>query len=424
MRYSLLLISLAACGGPTVPSPTDLRSQIAVDVGNIVTQTNAASSGSQLPSTTTALDKLTQLVPVFGSSSTVSSFKSKLKADDSTNQLDPKGAIDFLDNQLFTDANYAGDGIYNVPASLVCKSVEVDDQGNETDTIDAQCATKLAQAQLRIRVEEDGDTLAFAVQVDADHDEPLSVSLSQTSVALTVDLDNAANAISALAGIFAETPPNIQISGAATARLDILGAAHAKASLTIDRDLSIAGADAGVALDSDQAFRLKSAAAPLFAIELDGAAKHGSVDVAVGATTVHSEDVDLDLPGLTAAGTFSAAGLAMTNISLGDRTTKITNDGMAVTIDLNPDNGRKAELSVDKDGVLTTPVFDVHLTGDDLGDYSILQVKLAGSITTDSNDNLEVVSGSFAMVTDPASFSVTATAGQCVDGDFKLTACL
>lgn len=422
MRYSLLLVSLAACGGPSIPTPSDLRTAIAADVGNIVTQTNAATTGSQLPTTTT-LDTLSRLVPVLGSSSTVSSFKSKLKADDGGSQLDAQSAIDFLNNQLFTDANYAGDGIYNVPASLVCKSVEVDSSGNETDSIDPTCAGKLAQAQLRIRVEEDDDTLAFAVQVDANHDEPFSVSLSKSSVALTVDLDNAADAITALAGVFAEAPPNVSLAGAATARLDILGTAHAKASLTIDRDLAIAGADAGVALDSDQAFRLKSAAAPLFAIELDGQAKTGSANVAVGATTVHAEDLDLDLPGITADATFSSSGVALTNVSLGDRTTKLTSDGQPMTIDLNPDNGRKVSATIGSDGVLDTPLVDVRLTGDDLGDYSILQVKLAGKVSNDSAGNLEIISGSFAVVTDPASFGVSASAGQCVDDSWHLIAC-
>jgi hypothetical protein len=302
--------------------------------------------------------------------------------------IDTQAVIDYLDNTIFTDANSLGGGLYQVPASVVCTATETDDQGNETQSIDATCATKLAQAQLRLRVESDGDTLTFAVQVDANHDEPLTFSLSSTSAGVSVDLDDASDAIAALAGIFAEAPPNVRLSGAATARVDVLGAAHVKASLTIDRDIAVAVADQGQDLDGAKAIKLASVKANVLGFELDGTAHSGSAALALGATKLQLPADDdstfaVDLPGATAQAGIVAGGPALiTNVSLGDRTLTVSKNGtVAASIDLNPDNGRTLNASLATDGTFTpSPKLDVHFfvdhaaLGDDPSPYEVTQV--------------------------------------------------
>ncbi len=429
------LLSLAACNDPP-PTPTAVRAAIATDVAYIVAQTNAASTGASLPSTAAL-----SLLGGFGSSSTsripgLATFaallpkhaalttKSRLVAD--TGQVDPQSIIDYLNNNLFTDASSLGNGIFTVPASLVCTETSVDSSGTSTTSLDPQCVSKFTAADVRIRVEENDETLTFALQLDPAHDEPISVTLSHDAVGLAVDLDNADHAMIALASIFAETPPNVRLAGAVSANLTILGAAHAKASFGIDRDVAIAVADQGQDLDGAQATKLTSAQATIIALELDGTAHAGSADLALGATTAQiptdTDPMALDLPGATAHAAFGSGPLTITGIGLGDRTTTLTKDGQrAIAIDLNPADNRSLDATVAADGTLSvTPVLDLHETvdrallgDDDATPFDITQVLLTGSLAP-NGDGVKVVSGSFSVVTNPASFGIVATAGQCV----------
>src|SRR5207248_254284 len=111
-----------------------------------------------------------------------------------------------------------------------------------------------------------GSELHFAVQLDANHDEPLTFALTHTSLAATLSLDDASRAITALAPVFGEQAPNAKLSGQITGEVDIVGAAHAKASLAIDKDISIAFADQGADLNGPDALRFTSAASQVLAL--------------------------------------------------------------------------------------------------------------------------------------------------------------
>src|SRR4029077_20055957 len=92
---------------------------------------------------------------------------------------DPDAIIEWLNDNLFTDANYLGNGIYKVPPEMVCSVDSVDSSGNVTTTIDPDCAEPLELAQRRVRVEEDATrALWFGLQIKPDHDEPLSFLLA------------------------------------------------------------------------------------------------------------------------------------------------------------------------------------------------------------------------------------------------------
>ncbi|HEU0034454.1 MAG TPA: hypothetical protein VFQ53_27715 [Kofleriaceae bacterium] len=445
---SLLLVGLAACNDDP-PAPSEVRARITDDLGNVLHETETAmqSSSESLPGNG-AFSLLGRFVSTSDTTTTTARLRTKLArlvaprtdvrtaATTTTIAADGESATDALirklNEELFTDANYVGDGIYNVPPELVCMTETVADDGTITETLDQECADNVVKAELRVRVAEDGDALALAIQLDANHDEPLVFTLTHTSLAVTIDLDDANDAIAALAPVFGETAPNASLAGQVTSKIEVLGAAHAKISSTIDRAIAVAFADTGVALDGPDAFRFTSAKANVFALELDGNAKAASAVVGIGATTAHvpgERDYDLDLPGISAVAMYSVGQpLQLTNLGLGDRTTTMSIDGQrAVAIDLNPDAGRAFGATITGDPatgsetIAVAPKLDLHVALDHavLQDeppvYDVTQILLDGSLrSSDASDQIEVLSGTFAIATNPAQYGFSATAGQCV----------
>lgn len=443
VSLSLLSTALVACSGDP-PAPSEVRARIADDLRHVLTEGKAAMDGStaNLPSSaafgfaTSALDS-TGAARLAEPVARLFETKDRRLAfdDESSADFDPDDIIDYLNQKLFTDANYLGDGVYKVPASLVCEETVYDDTTNtETTSIDPECAQRLAQAQLRIRVEED-DGLRFWIQLDANHDEPLGILLRHDEVALTVDLDDATDAMIALAQVFGEEAPNADLSGQITGSLKILGDAHASASLSFDRALSIRFADQGVALDSDGAFRFASAAGEIASVDLDGTAERAALDLGLGETSVHVPGDELDpratdvlLGGATVAATFEDSTLTLDNISLGTKTTTVSVGGeQALAIDLNANDGRALDATITVDPatgnetLAVSPRLDLQLaTNHALLDeeapvYDVTRVLLDGSLRgSPEGDHVEVLSGSFSIATSPSEYGFSANAGECV----------
>src|SRR5262249_42139436 len=157
-------------------------------------------------------------------------------------------------------------------------------------------------------------------------------TLTHTSLAITVDLDGMQRAIVALAAVFGEDVPNVALAGQTTAKIEILGKAKARVSLSIDRALSIKLAKAGVDLDGPEAIVLASAKAQVLSVTLDGGAKSASLSVGLGETAVKipgayndNQRFELDLPGATANAAFAVGQpLTLTHIGLGSRTTTVS----------------------------------------------------------------------------------------------------
>ena len=443
MRSSLLLAALAlpafACGNAP-PTPGTVRARISTDLANVLKESKAAADGgtANLPgsallgyataatgvsSTTTA--RLLALVPHLALPA-----ERGVIAADGPSTFDPDAAIQWLNDHLFTDQNYLGDGVYRVPPELACTTETVDSSGNVTSTIDPACVTQVTKADLRIRTEDD-DGLHFWIQLDADHDEPLGILLRHDELAVTVNLDDAGHAMIALAEAFGDHAPNAALAGQITADLKILGTAHAVASLTFDRPLAIALADQGAPLDGPTATRFTSAAADVASVELDGNAPLLAMHLGLGETTAHLPDptafTDLDLAGATADAAFDGATLTLANVSLGNHTTTVGKGGIqAIAIDLDPNDGRSLSATLTGDTatglstITVSPRFDLHLAIDHaaLGDtapvYDVTRVQLDGSLRGDGSNQLEVLTGSLALTTTPAQYGFTATAGQCV----------
>jgi hypothetical protein len=398
-----LLVGLAACGSDA-PSPDEVRTRIATDLVAVANAADASrAEGASLPDTTqfavfqSAFSQLTSSIPT--------PISEELPEMEMTDLFDGAAAAKWLNENLFTNANHAGDGVYNVPASLACDS----DEG-----IDAECAQAFSKIQLRIRVSESDDVLRLALQIGPNHDEPLQVGLSATLISLTIDLDETEDAIKSLAGKLGGELPPISLSGEATAKLEVIGAAAVKVSLDIDRDIAIAV--------EDTTFSSKKAHVASFA--LDGVAKSMDLAIGLGETRAHvPDDFDLDLPGLSAAAHFAEGQpLAITNISLGARTTTLAIDGQtALTLDLNPNDGRKLDAQISGDTLTVTPRLDLRSTvnhtvlGDDAPIYDVTRVFLDGGLRTKADDSVEAL-GAFSIETNPASYGFSATAGQCVRG--------
>jgi hypothetical protein len=439
------LSSLAVLGcGDDPPTPAEVRARISSDLGNTLREANAAFTGSTdaLPGSAALamVDRVlgtdTEIaLPVRSMTARLVARPSGAAPADDPNAIDVDAQLAYLNDKLFTDANHVGEGVFVVPASLVCTRTTVDPTGNPAETIDAACADRLAKAELRIRTAKADGALVFALQLDADHDEPLILTLTHTSIAITADLDGTQRAIVALATLFGEDLPNAALAGQVTGKLEILGVAKAKLSVAIDRALSIQLASAGAQLGGTGAFVLSSAAAEVASITLDGTAKSGSLNVGLGETAFKlaagddGRRFELDLPGITAGAAFaSGQPLALTHLGLGGRATTVSISGVrAQTIELNPQDGRAFDAMVSHDPVTgtdtlaVTPKLDLQMTVDHavLGDtapvYDVTRVVLEGSLRSGgASDQIEVAQGAFRVETSPASYGFTASAGQCV----------
>jgi len=455
LALSLLSAGLIACDSDP-PAPSEVRSRLTDDLGHVLRESAAAGEGTAaaLPGAS-SIGILEQALGQGASSS--SSFRvvrdlaqrfgrspaarhGLAPADPPADGLDTDAIIAQLNTTIFTDANHLGGGVYQVPASLVCETTDLDPNGNEITTLDPDCVTQFDKVGLRIRVEDDDDELVFAIQLGAGHDEPLSFALSHTSIAITVDLDGAEAAIESLAAAFGEQAPNARLAGRVTGRLEVLGTAHARTSLTVDRAIAVAVADGGLDLDGPEAFRLSTGAGIVAQAELDAVAETASFSLDLQATTVHvpgTDGFELDLPGasLTATGA-NGQPISLTNISLGDRTTTLTKNGaLAMSIDLNPNDGRSFAASITGDAttgtetITVTPKLDARLALDHtaLGDlapvYDVTRVLLIGGLRgSDASEQIEVIGGEFAITTNPASYGFSATAGQCVSSTEELDA--
>jgi hypothetical protein len=418
----IALTTLAACGEDS-PSPSTVRSAIHNDLSHVLTEAKAASDGTtaKLPSTDLFQSFLASETPNqlqhwldLGRSMTTTGTIQRT-AGDSDEEFDPESLTKLLEEKVFTDANHLGDGIYRVPASLVCE----DD--------DAECAADFDKAQLRVRVANDDDELDFFIQVDAHHDEPLEFSLSRDRLAVTVNLDEASDAMIALG----EAATSAKLSGSITGSLTILGAKHAKLAVDIDRAIS-------VELDD---LRFATAASHLLALDLDGNASKAALSVALGETTAHipgdefdPKVRDLDLAGLAVDVSFDGTTLALSNISLGNKTSTLKVDGEnALAIDLNKNDGRKLSATLANETLTVSPRLDLEieqnhaLLDDEPSTFDITRVQLDGSLRgNEETGGLQVVSGTFAITTNPAEYGFSAAAGDCVtsfDGIFAVDAC-
>jgi hypothetical protein len=446
---SLLLLPLILVGcGSDAPAPDKVRARIASDLVAVADQATASTAeGQSFPDTTSfailqsavggqfgdLLDVDTgSTVPFIGQVKTriaslmapragtrTTKEQQLLAEEDGDLDFDGAEAAQWLNDNIFTDANHKGDGVYDVPASLVC---------TEEGILDEDCAEAWDRIDLRVRVSENDDTLRFALQLGPNHDEPLEIGLSAKLLSVTVDLDETEDVVKALMPK-GEESPNFSLTGEVTAKLEITGANAARISLDVDRNVRVQFAEAGDSLSGPNAFDFSTGKAHVFALALDGNQKSMEATLGLARSEAHIPGDELDprvdfvLPGLTGTAKYAEGlPLRLSGISLGNETTTLKMDGtLALAVDLNANDGRKFDAQLSNNLLEVTPRVDFraqvnHAALDDAQPvYDVTRIFLEGGLKGRTDDRVEVT-GAFSIETNPASFGFAATAGQCVGG--------
>lgn len=434
-RTSIVLASMSlasACSDATTTTlpPAQMRSHLESNLRYVLNNTDGAAKASNA-----AEFPLGQLGSVV--SNTPAAFKSAANfvatapTDTTTDWRDD--IIKKLNETIFTDANFQGNGIYGLPASLGCPQAL-------DGTLDPKCVERWQTVNLRIRVTGDAD-MRLTFLVGPSSKEPLSIDIGHQSVSVEVDLGDVSDSLGELAPLLGQQPLNVAMSGKVAAKLTVLGENHVAASLDIVESVSFAGAKQGVDLQSDEAIRFTSAATQLAHVDLDGSREQGSAALDLKRTTLHipssgtKPGMDVAVGGASAAATFGKGiAFAITHIGLGDSSTTVDVGGQrGLTLDLNPDSGRHFDVSVTVDALsgiarfVVSPEFDLRLAinhavlGDAQPVYDVTRIHLFDGTptleiqpTASGDDQLKLVSGVLTVDTSPSAYGVYVSAGQCL----------
>jgi hypothetical protein len=431
-----------------------VESQIQTHLGELLGEVSASisNSWSALPQP----DTLGLLERVLGVDTPVAQLIHRLGAHSAVQPapIAVSAAISYLNEQVFDEASYLGDGIYQVSPAVVCAGAGSSDVG---------CTSQLAKLDLRLHttvsppvksgVAPSDGGIVFAVQLGAKHDEPLTLTLrslqdgpglSRTWLTAELDLDVLQHSLSTLTGTGI---PATALSGHLTVTLrgDPTGASL---RVEIDRPLSIALAGASGDLAARDAFSLSSATAKVFDLVLVSQDRpNGFLELGFGETTVElpaaadTRRLGVYLAGLTANAALELPPLQLdADLTLGGRPATISLDGaIARSIELNPDDHGSLFFAINRDDpdpdtgarfntLHAMPRLDLRMTADHtvLGDtpplYDVSQIVLDGLVrATSSADRIELRSGTFHIDTTPTGHGFAASAGQCITGSETTT---
>ncbi len=473
LALSLTLVGVAACG--TEADPTEVHGRIERTVPGIV-DTTAAIAAKVSPADLAALPRgveaiadvidasappagrgAREVVGIEAAAALVEKHKrignyvkylfpasvARARAAD-PDPSEPTGAevAKALNEELFTEANYAGDGVYRIPAEGFCDT-------DETGAIDAACAAEIAALKPTIRAEVDGDD-ALDLTLVIGSLEPAAVRLEWNHARLTVDLADVGAAIKAsstLLDLGSEAEATWKLSGVVAADLDVRTKSVATFAVDIDEPIHASFAGKGIALDSPQAFNLDIAkTAPAFRIQLDSNNLALRGGAALNATRLHvpadeeTAALDLDLPGAAIVWNQVGSAPLSLDLSLGSRTTTVSVGGkQAIGIDLNPTYDRKLEVTVETEEDTGAAIFtlwpdldlrlaiDHAVLGDPAPRFDVTQLRtrsegvIASAVRVselaDGTAQAEIVGGTLTIATNPAEFGVTIAAGQCVGAE-------
>jgi hypothetical protein len=349
-----------------------------------------------------------------------------------------------LDAQVFTAANYAGDGVYKLPAEVLCPT-------DETGAADADCAAQVALLKPTVRAELDGDDALDLTLVVGAQLEPISLHLAPGHAHLAIDLADvgaAATAASSIASLgVGDDGSTFALRGAISADLQITSGSIATFAINIDQAIHASIAAKGAAVDTAAATTFDTGtAAPAFRVQLDASNHALRGGVGINATTAHipasadQQAVDLDLPGFGIAWNQQVGQPLELDLTLGNRTTELKVNGRrAVGIDLNPSYDRKLQIAIDREAdtgaaIYTfAPALDLQVAVDHavLGDtaprYDVSQLAfrstagaapaLRVSTLADGTEQREVIGGALTIATNPAQYGAVIAAGQCIGAE-------
>lgn len=427
--------ALAACD--EAPAPSTVRQGLSTNLAAMLPEVMGALQSDA--SARVPLDSAEQVLDMFdGEADVITTLAAtplvRTLADAS--ELEHERLAGWLGRNVFSDANHKGDGVYALPAALFCSETTDPTTGDPAGAINAGCADLVAKVAPKIKVRGDQSELEFSLLLGPSENEPFFLTLTKRSLKLAVDLGEGADAVAELADVLEGQAPNLRASGRIASSVAVQGEQKVTFQFTIEKPVALAFAEQGVSLDSPAAVRFSSAAAPVYTISIDGKAQTLTGALAVGETKLHTpaDDIDgepaidLDLPGMTGSLTIAPGEpVKITGIGLGGRTLTVdANGARAMSLDLNPQHNRRFDVTVSEAAGKVTfavsPAMDLRAQvnraalGEAARTYEVTQVLLDGQspALTLSASSLQVASGSFKVVTNPTTYGVEATAGQCL----------
>ncbi len=276
-------------------------------------------------------------------------------------ELTGQEIADLLEEKLFNDANYEGDGDYLIPSSSLCPDIEIsDDQGSAGFEVNQECIDMVNDVEPRVHVESAGNGLDFSLLIGPEKAAPLTLELREDSMAIVADLAEAKAAaahIASVSGEEFELPETME--GVTAAKLTVHGSEDISVSVSIRERVAIVASipDVGPLVYSSEA------ADPLFDLHLNAAEQEIGAVLALGRTQLSipyaafddeesnvQGNLSIDWQGLSAAlllNDNSGGGIALTNVGFGEGQSTIKlDDTTLLSIDLNSDAGRHFALTM------------------------------------------------------------------------------
>jgi len=277
-------------------------------------------------------------------------------------ELSGEEIAQMLEEQLFNDSNYEGNGDYRFPSALLCPDIDVFDESDPSGfstVVDQDCIDMIDAIEPRVHVEAAGNGLDFSLLIGPQRAAPLTLELREESIAIAADLAEAkaaAQHISSVAGEDISLPETME--GIAAASLTVNGPQDVSLAFSIRESLHIAGtiSEAGI-VDFSSA-----TADPLLSVRVNGVAQELAASLDLGRTKLSmpysmanedstlSDILAIDWQGLSAAMLLndnSNAGITIDNVGFGDGQSTIKlGDATLLSVDLNADSGRHFSLSM------------------------------------------------------------------------------
>lgn len=362
--------------------------------------------------------------------------------DDAEMQRAIDEATGVLETRIFASGNVEAENgstvTYLLRGNVVC---------NEGGSVDADCANAVDDAEIRLVVSAPAtDDIKIEFQIGPTRARPLDLELGTTELAANLYLGGVKGAVEHLALLDGEVPDlPAQMSG--TLRLALKAESDTRASLTfsvidainVQSDewrLAVGKSSPTFQLTADAALETLESRADLAAIDARFPSIETSYDAVSGETIEVTRRIDLALGGASSATVLSVGDdtLTVTDIGLGDTTTRLSIDGNDVlAVDLNPTDGRRFNATIsalegDAVEVALSPVFDLMVDMNfinapevfDVDDWmldetlSIVADGANGSRLLFADDQVEVLEGNLSITLGNAAISHQAGEGQCL----------
>jgi hypothetical protein len=283
--------------------------------------------------------------------------------------------VEFLNTELFIAENYEGDGVYRIPAELLCDEVESYDSstGEYEWIVDQECIDNINLIEPRVLAESIGEELDLSLLIGPDRAAPLSLELRSDRISLAADFAEAKAALEHVLEVTGEGEeigelPNV-MQGVIAATFRVNAPQDVSFELAIREALQIEGSFAG------EDIRFSSAEAdPLAALRINGIADTVVASIDVNRTQLSMPWSMLDEES-NATGTFAldwqgwsasldigesvaTNQLVIRNVGFGDgQSTAKLDEHTLLAVDLNADTGRHFDLFIEPAEAAGLPTF-------------------------------------------------------------------